>query len=208
MIYDRINYFHTKISFFFLFTLVLMIGMMICIYFCFSGGKEHCKTPDSPEGARAVAPRSPISPKIHHSSLVPPRTNRNGSISPIINGHSDDITPPPTATPISSSILTQPILSQDPARALIKIKRFLGALVQFAQDTCHDNGDKVRALVLSLASGGLTSEEFKIALQDATNFPVRPNVLPFLRIHIPLLQREIASLARNNNQVCINKNQK
>lgn len=91
--------------------------------------------------------------------------------------------------------------AQDPQRALTKIRRFLGALVQFGQESCHDNGDKVRHLVLSLASGGMSSEEFKIALQEATNFPVRQNVLPFLRIHIPFLQREIASLARSLNQV-------
>lgn len=50
-------------------------------------------------------------------------------------------------------------------------------------------------------SGGLTSDEFKVALQDATNFPLRPYVLPFLKAHIPFLQREIASLARSSNQV-------
>lgn len=50
-------------------------------------------------------------------------------------------------------------------------------------------------------SGGMSADEFKIALQEATNFPVRPYVLPFLKSHIPLLQREIASQARSCNQV-------
>lgn len=46
----------------------------------------QCRTPDSPESARAVAPKSPISPKAHHTSLVPPRSVRNGSSSPNVNG--------------------------------------------------------------------------------------------------------------------------
>lgn len=52
-----------------------------------------------------------------------------------------------------------------------------------------------------LQSGGLSSDEFKIALQEATNFPLRPHVLPFLKTHIPYLQRDIASMARSCNQV-------
>lgn len=84
---------------------------------------------------------------------------------------------------------------------LLKIRRFLGALVQFGQDTSAEMGDRVRALVLSLAAGNFSSEEFKLALQEATNFPLRPYVLPFLKTHIPLLQRELTVLARASNQV-------
>lgn len=51
-----------------------------------------------------------------------------------------------------------------------------------------------------LQSGGLSIEEFQIAVQEATNFPLRPNVLPFLRSHLPLLQREINSSARVSKQ--------
>ena len=54
-----------------------------------------------------------------------------------------------------------------------------------------------------LQSGGLTSDEFKVALQEATNFPLRPHVLPFLKTHIPYLQRDIASMARSCNLVSI-----
>lgn len=49
-------------------------------------------------------------------------------------------------------------------------------------------------------SGGLSTEEFQNAVQEATNFPLRPNVLPFLRSHLPVLQREVNSLARTNKQ--------
>jgi hypothetical protein len=50
-------------------------------------------------------------------------------------------------------------------------------------------------------SSNLSIEEFHHSLQDVTNFPLRPFVLPFLRTHLPLLQREIHALARANKQV-------
>lgn len=52
-------------------------------------------------------------------------------------------------------------------------------------------------------SGSLTAEEFKHAIQEAANFPLRPYVLPFLKSHIPLLQHDVATLAKANNQVSI-----
>lgn len=60
-------------------------------------------------------------------------------------------------------------------------------------------------MYLTFQSGGLTSEEFKQAIQEAANFPLRPYVLPFLKSHIPLMQRDIASLAKANSQVSIKK---
>lgn len=45
-----------------------------------------------------------------------------------------------------------------------------------------------------------------MALQEATNFPLRPYVLPFLKAHMPLLQRELTALARANNQVSVRDN--
>lgn len=202
-------------------------------------GKEQCRTPDSPEGARVVAPRSPISPQVsqHHSSLVPqPRpgggtgsssqqivSSRNGSSSPpgeipttrLLNGGGSggpgggggggggggslgSITPPPAITP-GSAAAAAAAAQQDTAK-LLKIRRFLGALVQFGQDTNVDIGDRVRAMVLSLSSGGLTVDEFQIAVQEATNFPLRSNVVPFLKTHVPVLQREINILSRASKQ--------
>lgn len=55
--------------------------------------------------------------------------------------------------------------------------------------------------IFSTQSGGLTADEFKLALQEATNFPLRSYVLPFLKTHVPYLQRDIASQARACNQV-------
>lgn len=105
---------------------------------------------------------------------------------------------------LPSSVQVPSLAAQhETVRVLQKIRRFLGALVQFGQDTSAEMGDRVRALVLSLAAGNVSSEEFKLALQDATNFPLRPYVLPFLKTHIPLLQRELTVLARASNQVSI-----
>ncbi|CAG9802173.1 unnamed protein product [Chironomus riparius] len=167
-----------------------------------SKGKEQCHTPDSPEGARVIAPRSPISPHHIHpiTTMIPASTNRSSSVnrhnssSPTNNG-----TPPPTAS-ATALITGNTVTSVHDSQRLLKIRRFLGALVQFGQDTNPDVGDRLRSLVLSLASGGLSIEEFQIAVQEATNFPLRPNVLPFLRSHLPLLQREINSMARVSKQ--------
>lgn len=119
-----------------IFTLFFFFGF-------FLGSKEQCRTPDSPEGARVVTPRSPQQQ----------RTSRNGcSSSPVRNGSSGSITPPPPATPISlTTTTTNNSSSSSDASRLLKIRRFLGALVQFGQDTNADIGDRVRSLVLSLA---------------------------------------------------------
>lgn len=52
-----------------------------------------------------------------------------------------------------------------------------------------------------MQSGGLSTEAFKQALQESVNFPLRPYVLPFLKSHIPVLKRELASAAKASNQV-------
>lgn len=113
-------------------------------------GKEQCN-PDSPEGARVVAPRSPMSPHHIHPLTtimsVPNRSsslNRRGSSSPTTS-------PPPTVTPTATSaLLANPLSAQDNQK-LVKIRRFLGALIQFGQDTNADVGDRLRSLVLSIA---------------------------------------------------------
>ncbi|KAG7213268.1 hypothetical protein KM043_002568 [Ampulex compressa] len=83
-----------------------------------------------------------------------------------------------------------------------KLKRLLGTLVQFATDISPDTGDTVRTLVLALLSGSMTAEEFHSALQEATNFPLRGFVLPYLKHTLPSLQRDLSSAARANNQTC------
>ncbi|XP_055313911.1 protein CBFA2T2 isoform X2 [Sitodiplosis mosellana] len=153
------------------------------------------RTPDSPESVRAVAPRSPISPKVQYTSLALQRT-ASGSTSPIQKGGS----PPQTSSAASTPQAATPILQTDPSKELSKLRKFLGALYQFGQDTSTECGDRVRSLILSLVSGGLSTEAFKQALQESVNFPLRPYVLPFLKSHIPVLKRDLANLAKASNQ--------
>lgn len=47
----------------------------------------------------------------------------------------------------------------------------------------------------------ISVEEFHHNIQEMTNFPLRPFVLPFLRSHLSLLQRDLLVMARNNKQV-------
>lgn len=183
--------------------------------------KDRCKTPDSPEGAR-LSQTLPLSPTQSSPTIHP----TNGSTSPVNNGSAGSLTPPlPSSGSLSLSLegnhhqyshstYTSPI-----TRPLVKVKRFLSTLVQFGNDIGTDVGDRVRSLVLSLVvsmisipvntfvcilcfqSSNLSIEEFHHSLQDVTNFPLRPFVLPFLRTHLPLLQREVHALARASKQV-------
>nr|XP_022913721.1 protein CBFA2T1 isoform X2 [Onthophagus taurus] len=161
--------------------------------------KERCKTPDSPEGARVVPPPSPTQSSPH-------RTSGNGASSPVNNGSADSLTPPLPASALSVNLDATPAQQYNHSyascitRPLVKVKRFLSTLVQFGTDISSDIGERVRSLVLNLVSSNLSIEEFHHSLQDVTNFPLRPFVLPFLRAHLPLLQREIHGLARANKQ--------
>lgn len=47
----------------------------------------------------------------------------------------------------------------------------------------------------------ISVEEFHHNIQEMTNFPLRPFVLPFLRSHLPSLQRDLLLMARNSKQV-------
>ncbi|KFW84043.1 Protein CBFA2T3, partial [Manacus vitellinus] len=53
---------------------------------------------------------------------------------------------------------------------------------------------------LSPQNSTLTIEEFHAKLQEATNFPLRPFVIPFLKPTLPLLQRELLHCARMAKQ--------
>ncbi|XP_050294390.1 protein CBFA2T3 [Anthonomus grandis grandis] len=168
--------------------------------------KDRCKTPDSPEGARQAT--TPLSP----SQSSPPLRCAS---SPVINSNPDSVTPPPTNLPSNTALslaldsTSSRTFSDLPygsfggytcGRQLSKVRRFLGTLVQFGNDISADVGERVKNLVLNLVSSSLNIEDFHHSLQDVTNFPLRPFVLPFLKAHIPMLQREIHALARLNKQ--------
>lgn len=123
------------------------------------------------------------------------------------NGVSSSGAPSSTAP-----LCTQHLPPTCSARQLCKLKRFLTTLQQFGRDISPEIGARVRSLVLGLVvsragdgrggqqvgwglAGGpwadpgnllqnssLTIEEFHSRLQEATNFPLRPFVIPFLKV--------------------------
>lgn len=113
----------------------------------FAGKDIQIRSPDSPESARAIAPKSPISPKNHSNSLAPPRSNCNDSSSPILKGS----TTPPLSAPAAPSHATTPTLLTEQTREINKLRKFLGALYQFGQDSGSECGERIRSLILSLA---------------------------------------------------------
>ncbi|XP_039264825.2 protein CBFA2T2-like isoform X2 [Styela clava] len=91
----------------------------------------------------------------------------------------------------SPVVSTSPDSSQSVQRQLSKLKRFLTTLQQFGNDISTDIGETVHYLVYSLVTGTITIESFHDRLQDATNFPLRPFVVPFLKSTLPILQGEL-----------------
>uniref|UniRef100_A0A673LZE1 Protein CBFA2T3-like n=1 Tax=Sinocyclocheilus rhinocerous TaxID=307959 RepID=A0A673LZE1_9TELE len=104
------------------------------------------------------------------------------------------------ATSSTASLSTQQLPPACGARQLCKLKRFLTTLQQFGNDISPEIGERVRSLVLGLVNSTLTIEEFHSKLQEATNFPLRPFVIPFLKANLPLLQRELLHCARMAKQ--------
>ncbi|XP_049529094.1 protein CBFA2T1 isoform X3 [Dermacentor silvarum] len=86
------------------------------------------------------------------------------------------------------------------ARQLSKVKRFLTTLQQFASDVSPDVGERVHGLILGLVSSTISIEDFHHSIQDITNYPLRPFVVPFLKSHLPLLQTELVHYARAAKQ--------
>ncbi|XP_041104738.1 protein CBFA2T1-like isoform X3 [Polyodon spathula] len=159
--------------------------------------------PDSPADlktqSRLTPPTMPPPPTMQgapRTSSFTPTTLTNGtSHSPTaLNGAPS----PPNgfSNGPSSSLANQQLPPACGARQLSKLKRFLTTLQQFGNDISPEIGERVRTLVLGLVNSTLTIEEFHSKLQEATNFPLRPFVVPFLKANLPLLQRELLHCAR------------
>uniref|UniRef100_A0A3B3CED4 CBFA2/RUNX1 partner transcriptional co-repressor 3 n=1 Tax=Oryzias melastigma TaxID=30732 RepID=A0A3B3CED4_ORYME len=131
---------------------------------------------------------SGVSPLLNGSSHSP--TSLNGAPS-TPNGFSNG-----PAMSSTASLSNQQLPPACGARQLCKLKRFLTTLQQFGNDISPEIGERVRSLVLGLVNSTLTIEEFHSKLHEATNFPLRPFVIPFLKANLPLLQRELLHCAR------------
>ncbi|NXX36421.1 MTG16 protein, partial [Nicator chloris] len=163
---------------------------------CYPAGHFVPTNPASSPRCQGTATRSdlplPVSPVMNGSSHSP--TAINGAPS-TPNGFSNG-----PATSSSASLSTHQLPPACGARQLSKLKRFLTTLQQFGNDISPEIGERVRTLVLGLVNSTLTIEEFHAKLQEATNFPLRPFVIPFLKANLPLLQRELLHCARMAKQ--------
>uniref|UniRef100_A0A8C2BHR7 CBFA2/RUNX1 partner transcriptional co-repressor 2 n=1 Tax=Cyprinus carpio TaxID=7962 RepID=A0A8C2BHR7_CYPCA len=178
---------------------------------------------DSAEKNVPAMPGSPVDGKTHSRptvSIMPPLPSVNPSgprpaafsTTALTNGinHSppmlNAIPSPPQrysngpSSSSSSSLANQQLPATCGARQLSKLKRFLTTLQQFGNDISPEIGESVRNLVLALVNNTVTIEEFHSRLQEATNFPLRPFVIPFLKANLPLLQRELLHCARAAKQ--------
>uniref|UniRef100_A0A452IR73 TAFH domain-containing protein n=1 Tax=Gopherus agassizii TaxID=38772 RepID=A0A452IR73_9SAUR len=175
--------------------------------FCQDRTEKHSTMPDSPVDVKTQSRLTP-------PTMPPPSTTqgapRTSSFTPttLTNGTSHSPTAlngapsPPNgfsngpSSSSSSSLANQQLPPACGARQLSKLKRFLTTLQQFGNDISPEIGERVRTLVLGLVNSTLTIEEFHSKLQEATNFPLRPFVIPFLKANLPLLQRELLHCAR------------
>ncbi|XP_059392981.1 protein CBFA2T3 isoform X4 [Carassius carassius] len=178
-----------------------------------STGQKAGTMPDSPADVK-TQPRSTPPTMPPPPPAVSQAANRNASFTPttMLNGSSHSPTAlngaPSTpngfsngpATSSTASLPTQQLPPACGARQLCKLKRFLTTLQQFGNDISPEIGERVRSLVLGLVNSTLTIEEFHSKLQEATNFPLRPFVIPFLKANLPLLQRELLHCARMAKQ--------
>ncbi|XP_062315935.1 protein CBFA2T2 [Osmerus eperlanus] len=181
----------------------------------------------SAEKKSPAMPGSPVDVKTHSrpapsssSSTMPPLPSVNPSGPRPVSFSSTTLTnginhSPPTLNAVpsppqrysngpssssSSSLANQQLPATCGARQLSKLKRFLTTLQQFGNDISPEIGESVRNLVLALVNSTVTIEEFHSRLQEATNFPLRPFVIPFLKANLPLLQRELLHCARAAKQ--------
>ncbi|XP_065064280.1 protein CBFA2T2-like isoform X2 [Rhopilema esculentum] len=168
---------------------------------------REAKMPDSPasnstplsmpSASVASIASSPVNTHPPNSGPVVHDGRPVTSINPtIVNGH-----PSSPGRSLSPSLANG---SQLPptcgARQLSKLKRFLTTLQQFGSDISPEIGERVRSLIVSLVNNAMTVEEFHQQLQDATNFPLRPFVIPFLKANLPLLQQELIQCSQMAKQ--------
>ncbi|KAL2090579.1 hypothetical protein ACEWY4_012842 [Coilia grayii] len=201
----------------------LLLPLSLCFALLCSAHSLPLSPADSGEKKVSAMPGSPVDVKTHSrpppSAMPPlPSVNPSGprpasfSSTALTNGMNHS---PPTLNAVpsppqrysngpssssSSSLANQQLPATCGARQLSKLKRFLTTLQQFGNDISPEIGESVRSLVLALVNSTVTIEEFHSRLQEATNFPLRPFVIPFLKANLPLLQRELLQCARAAKQ--------
>lgn len=147
--------------------------------------------PDSPSPISGDAP-SASSPTHLISSTSAALIDGRPQIS-VVTGYSNGFHQTSPSAALSPGLINgmQQLPPTCGARQLSKLKRFLTTLQQFGSDISPEIGDRVRGFIVNLVNNTISVEEFHQQLQDATNFPLRPFVIPFLKANLPLLQQEL-----------------
>ncbi|XP_065676142.1 protein CBFA2T3 isoform X2 [Hydra vulgaris] len=153
--------------------------------------RSNLKMPDSPVPVSAEMPIVASPRSLHISTSTTQRIDGRSPLG-IPNGIHTSSPNGPLSPGMLNGMQLPPICG---ARQLSKLKRFLTTLQQFGSDISPDIGERVRVLIVNLINNGVTVEEFHQQLQDATNFPLRPFVIPFLKENLPLLQQELLNCA-------------
>ncbi|ELU02685.1 hypothetical protein CAPTEDRAFT_223427 [Capitella teleta] len=175
---------------------------LICLRDLSNYRDSGCVMPDSPDTKPFIQVPALSAPSLSGMPPINARPLSTGSTFSGNYGMTGAHSPPPSIngrTPSPSmggSNSGQQLPPACGARQLSKLKRFLTTLQQFGSDISPEIGDRVRSLVLSLVNSHMSIEEFHAKLQEATNFPLRPFVIPFLKANLPLLQRELLHCAR------------
>uniref|UniRef100_A0A8B9FES4 Protein CBFA2T3 n=1 Tax=Amazona collaria TaxID=241587 RepID=A0A8B9FES4_9PSIT len=131
--------------------------------------QECSSIPDPPGGCQPHAMNgSSHSPNVVNKALSTPSGFSNG--------------PATSSTSSTTSLPTHQLPLACSAHQLSKLERFLIMLQQFRVRGGAEPG-------LSLQNSTLTIEEFHTKLQEATNFPLRPFVIPFLKANLLLQQK-------------------
>ncbi|KXJ18522.1 protein CBFA2T3 isoform X2 [Exaiptasia diaphana] len=162
---------------------------------------REANMPDSPTDTAAHPQNGPTvsSPNSNSSApIVADVRSLSNTTPPVVNGVHNSPTGPISPTGIGNSVNQLPPACG--ARQLSKLKRFLTTLMQFGSDISPEIGERVRGLVMNLVNSTISIEEFHTQLQEATNFPLRPFVIPFLKANLPLLQRELLQCAQMAKQ--------
>uniref|UniRef100_A0A8C4F2Z4 CBFA2/RUNX1 partner transcriptional co-repressor 2 n=1 Tax=Dicentrarchus labrax TaxID=13489 RepID=A0A8C4F2Z4_DICLA len=149
--------------------------------------KTHSRSAPSSSASSTMPPLPSVNPSGPRpaSFSTTALTNGNHHSPPTLNA----VPSPPQrysngpSSSSSSSLANQQLPATCGARQLSKLKRFLTTLQQFGNDISPEIGDSVRSLVLALVNSTVTIEEFHSRLQEATNFPLRPFVIPFLKVN-------------------------
>ncbi|KAJ8271330.1 hypothetical protein COCON_G00101890 [Conger conger] len=197
---------------------------------CPSATADREADPAQIDSAHHAASAPAVSQAANRSASFTPTTMLNGSShSPTAlngapstpNGFSNG-----PAMSSTASLSNQQLPPACGARQLCKLKRFLTTLQQFGNDISPEIGSAsarwcwawcglcpgtVLLILFNAVSDSdrfsppvsnstLTIEEFHGKLQEATNFPLRPFVIPFLKANLPLLQRELLHCARMAKQ--------